>query len=49
MDEAEQLCDQIAIMINGKIVAFGSPNYLLQTYGGGYEFTINHDVRKCMP
>jgi ATP-binding cassette subfamily A (ABC1) protein 3 len=30
MDEAEQLCDNIAIMINGRIVCYGSPNYLLQ-------------------
>lgn len=29
MDEAEQLCDQIAIMINGRIVCHGSPNYLM--------------------
>ena len=29
MDEAEQLCDQIAIMINGSIVCYGTPNYLL--------------------
>ena len=28
MDEAEQLCDKIAIMINGRFVVFGSPNYL---------------------
>jgi len=29
MDEAEQLCDRIAIMINGRIVCYGSPNYLM--------------------
>ena len=29
MDEAEQLCDNIAIMINGKIVCYGTSNYLL--------------------
>ena len=28
MDEAEQLCDKIAIMINGRFVVYGSPNYL---------------------
>ena len=29
MDEAEQLCDQIAIMINGSIVVYGTPTYLM--------------------
>jgi len=49
MDEAEQLCDKIAIMINGSIVCYGSPNYLLNTYGGGYEFTIHNDLRGRNP
>lgn len=33
MDEAESLCDKIAVMINGKIVCYGTPNYLMQAYG----------------
>ena len=33
MDEAEALCDTIAIMINGKFVCFGSPSHLKQRYG----------------
>lgn len=33
MDEAEALCDVIAIMINGKFVCFGSPGHLKQKYG----------------
>lgn len=28
MDEAEQLCDKLAIQINGRFVVFGTPNYL---------------------
>ena len=28
MEEAEQLCDRIAIIINGRFVVLGSPNYL---------------------
>jgi ATP-binding cassette, subfamily A (ABC1), member 3 len=44
MDEAEQLCDNIAIMINGRIVCYGSPNYLMQHYGGGYEVTITTNL-----
>jgi len=33
MDEAESLCDNIAIMINGLFVAYGSPSHLKSTYG----------------
>lgn len=40
MDEAEALCDTIAIMINGKIVCLGSPGYLKQKYGQGYRLEI---------
>ena len=40
MDEAQELCDKIAIMINGRFVVFGSPNYLMEAYGLGYMFTI---------
>jgi len=40
MDEAEQLCDNIAIMINGRFVVLGSPNYLKTQYGQGYTIEI---------
>lgn len=33
MDEAESLCDKIAIMINGRFVCYGSPGHLKSTYG----------------
>lgn len=42
MDEAESLCDKIGIMINGLLVAFGSPNHLKSTYGKGYSITMRH-------
>jgi len=32
MDEAEQLCDRLVVMDNGKIVAFGSPRDLIERY-----------------
>jgi ATP-binding cassette, subfamily A (ABC1), member 3 len=41
MDEAEALCDNIAIMINGRFVVFGSPSHLKSTYGLGYSLTLN--------
>ena len=40
MDEAEALCDVIAIMINGKFVCLGSPSHLKSKYGQGYQITI---------
>ena len=40
MDEAETLCDKIAIMINGRFVCFGSPQQLRNKYGQGYFITI---------
>lgn len=33
MDEAESLCDNIAIMINGRFVCYGSPGHLKNVYG----------------
>ena len=41
MDEAESLCDKIAIMINGKFVCYGSPGHLKQVYGKGYEIIVH--------
>jgi ABC-2 type transport system ATP-binding protein len=34
MEEAHQLCDQLAIVDNGKIIAQGTPNQLISHYGG---------------
>ena len=45
MDEAESLCDKIAILINGKLVCYGTPNYLMQAYGQGYTFSVTFDPR----
>lgn len=46
MEEAERLCDFIAIMVNGRIVSYGTPSYLMETYGGGYEITLGLDSTK---
>jgi ATP-binding cassette, subfamily A (ABC1), member 3 len=40
MDEAEALCDRIAIMINGRFVCLGSPGHLKQKYGDGYHLNV---------
>ena len=34
MEEAERLCDRVAIMDHGRIVAIDSPAELVRTYGG---------------
>lgn len=44
MQRAGQICDKIAIIVNGKVVAFGSPQYLVQSYGGGYEVSAIIDI-----
>jgi ABC-2 type transport system ATP-binding protein len=40
MAEAEQLCDRIAVIASGRIVAMGSPRELIATSGGTLEDVI---------
>jgi len=40
MDEAEQLCDNISIMINGRFAVYGSPGHLKTEYGQGYSISL---------
>ena len=42
MDEAEHLCDRVAIMDHGKIIALGTPKQLIASVGGDHvvEFAI---------
>ncbi len=48
MEEAERLCDRVAIFDNGKIIAEGSPDELIHSLGAEHviEFSIdrNHDT-----
>ncbi len=37
MEEAQQVCDRVAIMDNGKIIESGRPSDLIQKYGGSLE------------
>lgn len=46
MDEAESLCDNIAIMINGRFVCYGSTGHLKNTYGQGYSISLSHFKEK---
>jgi ABC-2 type transport system ATP-binding protein len=42
MDEAERLCDRVAVVDHGKIIALGSPADLIRSLGGDHvvEFTL---------
>ncbi len=46
MDEAERLCDRVAIMDHGKIIALGTPQQLIGSVGGEHivEFALNGDL-----
>jgi ABC-2 type transport system ATP-binding protein len=35
MDEAQRLCDRVAIMVGGRVVALGAPSQLMSAHGGG--------------
>ena len=37
MEEAEKICDRVAIMDSGRIITTGSPAGLMSTYGGSLE------------
>jgi ABC-2 type transport system ATP-binding protein len=53
MEEAERLCDRVAIMDHGKVIAMGTPKELIATVGGEdiVEFAVgNSQVPKaCSP
>lgn len=40
MDEAEILCDRMAIMVNGQIRYLGTPNQLRDELTKGYYITV---------
>ena len=40
IDEAENICDKIAVMKNGEIKAFGTPNDLIKEHGEGFIFKL---------
>ena len=46
MDEAERLCDRVAIMDHGKIIALGTPQQLIASIGGEHivEFATSREA-----
>jgi ABC-2 type transport system ATP-binding protein len=52
MDEAERLCDRVAIMDHGRVIALGTPQQLIGTVGGEdiVEFAVSDSqVRESGP
>jgi ABC-2 type transport system ATP-binding protein len=47
MDEAERLCDRVAIMDHGRVIALGTPKQLIASVGGDHivEFAVAGDER----
>jgi ABC-2 type transport system ATP-binding protein len=47
MDEAERLCDRVAIVDHGKVIALGSPAELIAQLGGEHliEFVVNNGAK----
>jgi ABC-2 type transport system ATP-binding protein len=48
MDEAERLCDRVAIVDAGRVIALGSPRELIASLGGEHiiEFTLDGDCQQ---
>jgi ABC-2 type transport system ATP-binding protein len=51
MDEAERLCDRVAVIDHGKIIALGSPRELIARLGGDHvvEFTLDEAEGRPLP
>tara|TARA_Y100000590_G_scaffold459837_1_gene617876 strand:- start:4244 stop:5167 length:924 start_codon:yes stop_codon:yes gene_type:complete len=48
MEEAQELSDRILIIIEGKIVASGSPSKLIENYGGNKSIILKNCDRKIL-
>jgi len=48
MDEAERLCDRVAIVDHGQVIALGTPRELISSLGGEHiiEFTLEGDGKQ---
>jgi ABC-2 type transport system ATP-binding protein len=51
MEEAERLCDRVAIMDHGRVIALGTPQQLIATVGGEdiVEFAVSSQASESRP
>ena len=49
MDEAERLCDRVAIIDQGKLIALGAPQELIATLGGDHVIEFAPENGACDP
>ncbi|HTU19338.1 MAG TPA: ABC transporter ATP-binding protein [Gemmataceae bacterium] len=49
MDEAERLCDQVAVVDHGKVIARGSPRELIAQLGGEHIIELTLDEEDTLP
>jgi len=51
MDEAEKLCDRVAIVDHGRVIAEGSPMHLMTSLGGEHvvEIAVREDGQGALP
>jgi len=45
MEEAEAICDRIAIQVKGQLRCLGTPTHIKAKYGSGYQFEIDSPAR----
>lgn len=45
MEEAEALCDRIAIQVKGQLRCLGAPTHIKKKYGSGYQLEIIYATR----
>jgi ABC-2 type transport system ATP-binding protein len=49
MDEAERLCDRVAVIDHGKVIALGSPRELIAELGGEHVVEFTLDTENGLP
>jgi len=46
MEEAQELCNRLTILINGRLVCIGSPDYLRMKYSNSYILEVQTDQQE---
>jgi len=48
MEEAQELCDRLTILINGRLVCIGSPEYLRMKYANSYVLEVQTEQQETV-